>query len=213
MNISVLIKEPGKGARREVISNTLESLQLIVGGYIQAVTLCEDIVFICDEEGRLKKLPFNAEILDIDFVGTLIIAGSSGDEFTSLKPATERAMKKLLPQLFSPGSNCYTNTEISRALEMSDLMKLGELLTELTGNTVSFIVCSGRDDTKEHTHIITENGSVDDIEREKMNKYISNHGGSIYIRNPEPKLNPKANLDAIKAVIRFESILYGEENI
>ena len=44
--ISVLIKEPGRVPRHVAISNTLENLQRTVGGYIETVTLCSDLVLI-----------------------------------------------------------------------------------------------------------------------------------------------------------------------
>ena len=52
--IGVIIKEPGRVPRHVNISNTLENLQKTVGGYIETVTLCSDIVVICDEEGASK---------------------------------------------------------------------------------------------------------------------------------------------------------------
>jgi hypothetical protein len=45
----VLIKEPGRNPRHVNISDTLENLQKTVGGYIETVTICSDLVVICDE--------------------------------------------------------------------------------------------------------------------------------------------------------------------
>lgn len=50
--ISVLIKEPGKAPRHVSISSTLYNLQRTVGGYIETVTLCSDLVIICRLDGR-----------------------------------------------------------------------------------------------------------------------------------------------------------------
>ena len=84
--ILVVIKEPGQAPKVEpLFDNTLEALQKAVGGYIEAVTVAEDIVVICNEEGRLIGLPFNTRVLGISFVGTVIVAGVKGDEFASLK--------------------------------------------------------------------------------------------------------------------------------
>ena len=84
--IMVLIKEPGEDARVEpLFDNTLEAFQKTVGGYIETVTVDPGLVIICNEEGRLKGLPFNVELLGIGFVGTIVIAGVRGDEFASLK--------------------------------------------------------------------------------------------------------------------------------
>lgn len=67
--ISVLIKEPGKAPRHVNISRTLYNLQKTVGGYIETVTLCSDLVIICNEEGRMKGLPHCCKICGVDFVG------------------------------------------------------------------------------------------------------------------------------------------------
>ena len=54
--MNVLIVEPGKHPRLADIDESLESLQKIVGGYIEAIYLFEDeIAIICDEELKLKS--------------------------------------------------------------------------------------------------------------------------------------------------------------
>ena len=63
------------------ISPSLKNLQRTVGGHIETVTLAEDFVIICNEEGRIKGLPYNCEIAGIDFLGDIICLGIKGDEF------------------------------------------------------------------------------------------------------------------------------------
>ena len=54
--MNVLIVEPGKHPRLADIDESLESLQKIVGGYIEAIYPFEDeIAIICDEESKLKS--------------------------------------------------------------------------------------------------------------------------------------------------------------
>lgn len=79
----VIYKAPGEAPRTMVVPNDLHTLQNLVGGYIETVTLAEDVVIICDEEGRLKDYPDNCEIGGIMFVGTILIVGADGDEFVS----------------------------------------------------------------------------------------------------------------------------------
>lgn len=87
--ILVVIKEPGQAPRLEpLFENTLEAFQTVVGGYIETVTCSKDFVIICNEEGRLKGLPFNVEIGGVGFVGTILAVGTKGDEFASVKAAT-----------------------------------------------------------------------------------------------------------------------------
>ena len=89
-NIRVLVVEPGKDPEVRVIENSLEGIQQIVQGYIECVTLRdkagEDLVLICNEEGKIRNLPMNAMIPEIDdmIFGTFLIAGTDRDEFASL---------------------------------------------------------------------------------------------------------------------------------
>lgn len=99
MKISVLIKDPGRKPRHVWIQNSLNSLQKTVGGYIETVTLANDCVVICNEEGRLMGMPHNCTICGIDFVGTIVIAGIDGDEFSDM-PVCWAAAKKLFRTLW-----------------------------------------------------------------------------------------------------------------
>lgn len=103
--IRVLIKEPGKVPMHTYIPNTLESLQKNVGGYIETVTAAKDLVIICNEEGRLQGLPYNCSILGLDFVGTIILAGTDGEEFCDL-PAGIDVWKSLFSSLWRTGGPC-----------------------------------------------------------------------------------------------------------
>lgn len=83
-NIKVIIKEPGKYPVEKTINNSLDSLQEIVGGPIETVTPTSDLCIICNEDGKLKNLPYNITMFGIDFVGTLILVGVDGDEFADV---------------------------------------------------------------------------------------------------------------------------------
>lgn len=89
-SISVLAKEPGKPFIRLTCRNTLKELQSLVCGPIETVTIASDAVVICNEEGRLKDLPFNCEICGIGFVGNILIAGVDGDEFADVPEVAEK---------------------------------------------------------------------------------------------------------------------------
>ena len=88
--IRALIKEPGKVGRIEEIPNTLEDLQKLVGGYIETFTFASDAVVICNEEGRLKNLPYNCDFCGVSFVGTIIFAGVDGEEFSDAPDVLEK---------------------------------------------------------------------------------------------------------------------------
>lgn len=78
----VIRKKVGEPPRWAWVENTLEALQKEVGGYIETVTICTDLVLVCDEEGRLKGKPHNCTFLGCDFVGDLLIVGTDGKQFT-----------------------------------------------------------------------------------------------------------------------------------
>lgn len=96
--VRALIKKPGEAACIRHVEDKLEAWQEIVGGNIETVTLFEDMAVICNEEGRLLKLPFNCDILGCDFVGPIVIVGVEGDEFADVPE--EEKMRKWFPTLF-----------------------------------------------------------------------------------------------------------------
>lgn len=89
--IRVISKRPGCPPRSVWISNTLENLQTAVGGYIESVKIGTDICVICNEDGRLKGLPYNCTICGVDFVGDILLVGVKGDEFAELPISFQQA--------------------------------------------------------------------------------------------------------------------------
>lgn len=97
--IRVLSKRPGQLPRSVWMANSLKNFQTAVGGYIETVTLAEDLVIICNEEGRLMGLPYNCDICGVSFVGDIIIAGVNGEEFADL-PIDYKSAKRLFGWLW-----------------------------------------------------------------------------------------------------------------
>lgn len=65
--MKVLIVEPLKKPYAKKITNSLSSMQEIVGGLIQAIYPFEDdpeIALICNDEGKLLGLPLNRALRD-----------------------------------------------------------------------------------------------------------------------------------------------------
>ena len=61
----VLIVEPGKAPREAVIAHTLEAMQAVVGGPIQAVYPFEEpVALICNDESKSLGLPWNRMLRD-----------------------------------------------------------------------------------------------------------------------------------------------------
>ena len=80
-------KKPGCAPEIIDIDNTLEALQNEVGGDIEAVTIASDAVIICNEEGRLRGLPYNCRFVGMTFVGTFLVVGRDKDEFCDVPEA------------------------------------------------------------------------------------------------------------------------------
>lgn len=97
--ISVLyFKTNGEWACIE-IPNELSALQQAVGGYIETVFISDEIVLICDEEGRIKNKRSNPRLRDI--CGDFILCGSDGENFRSL---TEKEKFILIRTICGPTS-------------------------------------------------------------------------------------------------------------
>ena len=107
--MKVLVIEPEKRPRVKEIQSGLRSLQLQVGGMIEAVYPFEDeVAIICNEEGKLIGLPLNralrnedGEVYDIIF-GTFLVVGLTEENFGSLsEEQIERYRKRFYhPELF-----------------------------------------------------------------------------------------------------------------
>ena len=104
--IRAIIKEPKKSAFVKTIPNTLESLQNLVGGYIQCISLGQKngkpILAICNEEGKLMGLPNNIPIGYDVLCGTVVIVGDAGEDFGDC-PLTLDEFKACLPKLQQSG--------------------------------------------------------------------------------------------------------------
>ena len=87
--LKVLVVEPMQPCRVQEISHTLEAMQEIVGGDIESVSFQREAI-ICNEEGKLRGLPYNRPLLDesglpMDILqGTFFVTCVDGEHFTSL---------------------------------------------------------------------------------------------------------------------------------
>ena len=82
--IRVLIVEPNKESYQIKIEHTLKNLQKIVGGYIEILQLDYNTDLVCNDEGKINRLPLN-RFVDYDIIaGTFIIAGHKDSETISL---------------------------------------------------------------------------------------------------------------------------------
>lgn len=87
------------------IPNTLQAMQEIVGGYIEAVYIGMGVNVICNEEGTLLRLPYNEKAVNVcggfskfhtRLFGTVFFVGAASDRFKSLD---DMQIKELLKYL------------------------------------------------------------------------------------------------------------------
>ena len=107
--IRVLLIEPGEHPRLVTVEHTLENLQELVGGTIQAVyPFLEPVAVICDDEGKYKGYTPNRALVDEEgepydiVVGTFFICGLSEDSFNSISDELAEQFKEKFfwPELF-----------------------------------------------------------------------------------------------------------------
>lgn len=82
--IKVVLVEPMKRPRIIEIDRGLESMQKIVGGYIEALPLEDEVSIVCNEEAKLEGLPPNRGIFHegqlVDIIcGTFFVCATPWD--------------------------------------------------------------------------------------------------------------------------------------
>lgn len=94
-----VLKLEGKSIIETETANTLEALQAEVDGYIESVTLIPDkAVMIVNEEGLLRGMapnPIASAAANTQIVGTAIIVGVDGEEFTDVPEDVVKCIRAL----------------------------------------------------------------------------------------------------------------------
>lgn len=115
--MTVLKIMPGRKPERVSIPHTLESMQELVGGCIQAIYPYEDpVAIVCNEEGKLIGLEPNRTVRDPDtneitdiICGPFFICGLGEEDFCSL---TEEQATKYSKLFHSPEVFLWNGTNI-----------------------------------------------------------------------------------------------------
>ena len=106
--MQVVIVEPQQKPTVQEIGDSLESMQKIVGGLIEAVyPFDEPVALICNEEGKLLNLPLNRALRDDEGTVYDIISGTfflcaappDSEHFESL---TDQQVKTYLERFATP---------------------------------------------------------------------------------------------------------------
>ena len=95
MKIKGLLVEPYKLPKEIEIENTLDNLQSLVDGYIECVYLQNDndIVLICNDEGKINNMPLNRDIGYDIIAGPFLIVGNDYEN-ADFKSLTEEQILK-----------------------------------------------------------------------------------------------------------------------
>ena len=108
--IRVLLVEPGEKPRLVTVEHTLENLQALVGGYIEAVYPWDDPVgVVCDEDGIANGKAPNRMLKDDDgnpydvLKGAFFVCGLGKEDFCSISDelAEKYAERFRWPELFT----------------------------------------------------------------------------------------------------------------
>lgn len=85
VKIKVIFQNPGEISRIMTVKNDLKSMQELIGGYLETLTLPNGLVLVMDEEGRLKGLRENVRCVQFrTIVGRIFITAAEGESFRSL---------------------------------------------------------------------------------------------------------------------------------
>lgn len=132
--IKAIIKEPGQAPREITIKNELKEFQYIVDGYIEPYDfVCdkETVLLICNEEGKMKGLPYNF-YLDIYspeiFVGTVVFVGVDEDEFTDVPVSVEQLEKVIHEDVGAyhcDDCDCWFDDAIEEEVDLEEYFGVG----------------------------------------------------------------------------------------
>lgn len=122
-----LIIRPNEVPKEQMIKNTLQAKQEIVGGRIECAYLENDdsVVLICNEEGKMEGLPMNRDIGYDIIAGSFIVVGDNYEtgEFVSL---TDDQVEKY-KEVFNEKSIEKTNIKLAEMLVKKNKISVYEI--------------------------------------------------------------------------------------
>ena len=115
-DLNLLLVKPNELPKKITIKNTLKEKQKLVDGLIEYVCLpnCNDVVLICNEEGKLLGLPPNRDIGYDIVCGDFLIVGDD-PELGEDRSLTEEQITKY-SKMFDELSIEKTNQRINEIL-------------------------------------------------------------------------------------------------
>ena len=96
--IKVIYKKVNKAPKIIEIKNDLETKQRLVNGLIEVVPYIDNMLIICNDEGKINNLKANV-LLDYDFIaGDFIIVGDDYEN-ADFKSLTEEQIKEAVKDI------------------------------------------------------------------------------------------------------------------
>lgn len=80
----IVVKKANELPEVKEIKGTLENLKEIVGGYIECINVFDNILCVCNEEGKLLGLPVNFLFMNDVIVGDVFFCAGGEEDFESL---------------------------------------------------------------------------------------------------------------------------------
>ena len=90
--INAIYKEIGKKPIEIQIKDTVQAMELLVGGHFHWVNFADDYAIICRDDTR--NLEENCRLLNYQFMGNILIVGTNNGKFVSVP---DKAMELLFP--------------------------------------------------------------------------------------------------------------------
>lgn len=100
--MKIIVYEPNKEPYIEDIDGSLKSMQGVVGGYIETLSLMSDCVIVCNEEGAPMSLPLNCKLSRnnrgwIKLFGTFFLCKAKGEELVGFGKKEIDEVRRMCP--------------------------------------------------------------------------------------------------------------------
>lgn len=82
--MKIIVKKADQIPEVREVENELHVFQEIVGGYIECLPIFDNVLCVCDEEGKLKGLPINFVFAGDIIVGDVFFCAENEGDFESL---------------------------------------------------------------------------------------------------------------------------------
>lgn len=99
--MKILVKEPNKKPYAKEIENTLEGIHSIIDGFFEIIRIpnLPGLCCVCDDEGKLKDLPYNFTLYNDDIVGTVFFVNEEHADFKDINDGYVEILKGLFKDL------------------------------------------------------------------------------------------------------------------